>query len=124
MEHGATSEDSESSDLECWVPNAAGQQQLREEEAARQAEQQQFREEAAIRQAERETLQDQATIAEYTARNRPCCPRDRPEKHTEEQQELIDFIRTDGIHSEVDEDGIQISHSFTRKNCSMSCQST
>jgi hypothetical protein len=49
VEQGATSEDSESSDLECWVPNAAGQQQLREEEAARQAE--------------RETVQDQAAIA-------------------------------------------------------------
>jgi hypothetical protein len=95
VELGDTSEDSE---IECWEPNAAEQQQLREEEAARQVE--------------RDTILEHVAIDAYTARNFPCCHGDGPENHSPEQQELIDFISTDGIQCEFDGNGIQISHTF------------
>jgi hypothetical protein len=89
---------------------------LREEVAAAAAEvaaaeQQQFREEATARHAEREEAARQAVIAEYAARDCPCCPGE-IENRTDKQQELIDFSRTGGIHSDFDDDAIQISASF------------
>ena len=80
-------------------------------EVGRQAEQQRYREEAAARQAEREEAARQAVLAEYVARTCPCCPNE-IENRTEEEQELIEFLKYDGIHSEINEDGIQISVSF------------
>ena len=87
----------------------AEQQRLRE--VGRQAEQQQFLAEAAAREAERERLRQQAVLAEYAARACPCCLGE-IEDRTEEQQDLIDYMKTDGIHSERDENGDQISVSF------------
>ena len=84
----------------------AEQQRLRE--VGRQAEQQQFLAEAAARQAEREEAARQAVLAEYAARTCPCCPNE-IENRTEEEQELIEFLKYDGIHSEINDDGIRIS---------------
>ena len=129
-----TSEDEEQQQLR----EDEEQQQLREEDARKQqlreataaarvevalaeqrvsaaevaaAQQQRYREEEAARQAERERLQQQAVLAEYAARDCPCCP-GQIENRTDKQQELIDFSRTGGTHSDFDEDAIKISHSF------------
>jgi len=87
-------------------------EQGRDTRATRQAEQQQLREEAAARQAERDAVEAKAAIDEYTARNCPCCHGEGPENLSSKQQELIDFIKTDGIQCQFDDDGNQIAHSF------------
>ena len=76
------------------------------------AQQQRYREEEAARQAERERLQQQAVLAEYAARDCPCCPGDGPENRTVKEQELINFCRDGGIQCAFDDDGNQISASF------------
>ena len=86
-------------------------EQERMREVGRQAEQQRYREEAAARQAAREEAARLAVLAEYAARQCVCCPGE-IEDRTEQQQDLIDYIRTDGIQCEFDDDGIQMSASF------------
>ena len=49
---------------------------------ARAAEHQQLREEEAARQAERDTVMDQVAIDAYTARNCPCCHGEGPENRS------------------------------------------
>jgi hypothetical protein len=88
------------------------EEQLREQEAAAAAaQQQQYREEEAARQAERERLEQQAVIAEYAARDCPCCPGE-IENRTVKEKELINFCRDCGISCAHDDDGNQISASF------------
>ena len=97
----------------------AEQARVRAEEARVRAEQQRLREEAAARLAEevaarlaaRVEAERLAVLAEYAARQCVCCPGE-IEDRTEQQQDLIDYIRTDGIQCEFDDDGIQMSASF------------
>ena len=95
VEQGATSEDS---DLDCWVPDAAEQQQLREGEAARQAE--------------RDAVMTDEASKKYTLRTCPCCPGKGPETRSPEKQELINFIKQNGIDSEVGRGGHSICETF------------
>ena len=64
-------------------------------------QQQQYREEEAAREADRERRRQQAVLAEYAARDCPCCLGD-IEKRTVMQQELIDFSRGGGIRGAHD----------------------
>ena len=72
---------------DCWVPDAAEQQQLREGEAARQAE--------------RDAVMTDEASKKYTLRTCPCCPGKGPETRSPEKQELINFIKQNGIESEI-----------------------